>query len=553
MGVERAEVEQAPARPQPGPAETPALPALAARVLQVQRTAGNRAARRLLARDDIATAAMVHASTQSAMAAAKAQAAAVAQDWLNVVPDAEERKYVTTKLVDDKQTIEYKTAAPPKPKKGEAPAPEPAPLVFTADQQQKIDAACKAVADYRATLPDPVATGGINKNQGASWAGTWWTRYTAMSKKYRPPAPTKKNPNPDDPRTAEEKAAYESASSYNAWLAGVSKSTGTQALPAAGADTGPYRAWLGDRLFLDIAGLEGGTDSINVYDKQILTWGGGLGGASGAVPGAMKLVADSTATGGGKTVGAEVTRVLHSAGISFGTNAKGYPEFVVCDPGSKRKYRGDSALHLIKADNRLLMLFTNISRGELPGVDVDTDPPAAAGQPAGVSLKDATRKAVYDAQKNYFLNKYNTGDFGKAVMQLGPTWPYDSLMMVLHLEWWGVSKWTQFKDTGGDMTKIIKKAFELYTSYVEKRNGANVAVRDLAAHLQDFGGASSEACWGPETQLATDKPQADAYYVETKKAVAFKAAVPDTIEDGKVVKKGKAEVKAEDAKYRKLN
>jgi hypothetical protein len=29
--------------------------------------------------------------------------------------------------------------------------------------------------------------------------------------------------------------------------------------------------------------------------------------------------------------------------------------------------------------------------------------------------------------------------------------------------------------------------------------------------------------------------------------------VPDTIKDGKVVKKGKPEVKAEDPKYRKLN
>ena len=267
----------------------------------------------------------------------------------------------------------------------------------------------------------------------------------------------------------------------------------------------------------------------------------------------MKLVADSTATGGGKTVGSEVTKVLHAAGISFGTNAKGHPEFVVCDPGSKRKYRGDSALHLIKADNRLLMLFTSISRGELPGVDVDSVPPAAAGKPAGVSLKDAMRKAVYDAQKDYFLSKYNSGDFGKAVTQLGPTWPYDSMMMVLHLEWWGVSKWTQFKDTGGDMTKIIKKAFELYKSYVEKRNEANVAMRDLAAHLQDFGGASSKACWGPETQLATDKLESGAYYVETKKAVAAKAAVPETIKEGKVVKKGTAEVKAQDATYRKLN
>src|SRR5215208_8108870 len=115
MGTERAGAEQVPPQPQPAHAGTLLVPALAARMLQVQRTAGNRAARRLLARDQTATAAMVDAANQTAMATAKAQSAAVAQDWLNVVPDAEERRYVITKLVGDAQTIEYKTAAAPTP------------------------------------------------------------------------------------------------------------------------------------------------------------------------------------------------------------------------------------------------------------------------------------------------------------------------------------------------------------------------------------------------------------------------------------------------------
>ncbi len=70
--------------------------------------------------------------------------------------------------------------------------------------------------------------------------------------------------------------------------------------------------------------------------------------------------------------------------------------------------------------------------------------------------------------------------------------------------------------------------------------------------MQHFGGASSEACWGPETALADDQLEAAAFYVETKPAVAFKAAVPDTVKDGKVVTKGKPEVAAENARYRKL-
>jgi hypothetical protein len=486
-----------------------AVAALPGRVLALQRSAGNRAARRMLARLVSTTA-----------------------DWMTVVPDADTGAYAISKLKDGKQVIEYGKKPKPKPKKKKKtdpePPPDPVPPPITADQQKQIDAACQAVADARAKLAQPVATGGINSNQGKKWAGTWWTRYTAMAKKYRPPTPTKKDPTPADPRSAEEKAAYESSKAYDAWLTGVSKAT-------------TATSSIGDRLFLDIAGLEGGTDSINVYDSQIVTWGGGLGGASGAVPNAMKLVADSKATGGGKVVGDEVTRILHDAGIGFGTSAAGATEFVVCDPASKRKYRGDSALHLIKADNRLLMLFTSIARGELPGVAPDP------------ALTDATRKAVFDAQKDFFLNRYRGGDFGAAIKQVGSTWPYDSIMMVLHLEWWGVSHWSQFKDTGGDMKKIIKKAFELYKGYVETRNGAHVAKRDLAAHLQNFGGASSAACWGPLVQIATKDLEKDAYYAEIKPAVEHKDAVPEVKNaKGKVIKKGTPEVKAQDPTYRKL-
>ena len=495
---------------------------------------------------------MMQAQNGAAMAAAAAQAAAAAADWRNVVPDAEERSFVTTKLVGGAQTLEYGTAPAPKPKPGAAPAPQPAPPTITPERQLAIDAACKRIADFRATLPLPAATGGNNSNQGARWAGTWWTRGTAM-RELKPPKATKKDPTPADPRTDEQKAGYDSAVSYDAWLRGVGTATGTRALPAAGEDTAPYLAWLKDRLFLDIAGLEGGTDSINVYDKQIVTWGGGLGGTSGAVPAALQLVAGSTRAGGGHSVGTEVTRLLLAAGIDFGTNAAGAVEFVVCDPGAKRKFRGDSALHLIKADNRLLMLLTSISRGDLPGVDVDTaGAPAAPGGPAGETLREATRRAVYDAQKSFFVSGYNTGDFGRAIATLGATWPYDSMMMVLHLEWWGVSRWTQYQATGGDMTKIIKRAFELYKSYVTTRNGASVGLRDFAHHMQHFGGASSEACWGPEAALPDDQLEAAAFYVETKPAVAFKAAVPDTVKDGKVVTKGKPEVAAENARYRKL-
>ncbi len=43
-----------------------------------------------------------------------------------------------------------------------------------------------------------------------------------------------------------------------------------------------------------------------------------------------------------------------------------------------------------------------------------------------------------------------------------------------------------------------------------------------------------------------------AYYVETVPEVVAADAVPDTVTDGKVVKKGKGAVAHQDPKYRKL-
>jgi hypothetical protein len=249
-------------------------------------------------------------------------------------------------------------------------------------------------------------------------------------------------------------------------------------------------------------------------------------------------------------VGEEVTKILHAAGIAFEDLGKGRRGFVVLDTAAQRKYHGASALHLIKADNRLLMLFTNLARGELPGLDVDAPGPATNGQP-GTSLKEAARRAAFEGQRHVFLDIYGGSGFRSAVNALGATWPYDSLTMVLHLHWWGLTGWQTFKDTGGDMRAIIKKTYTL-GKYVTTRHGANIAVRDLAKHLQDFGGASSKAVWGPEQQLSDDSLESGAYYVETVPEVKAADAVPDTVKDGKVVKKGKAAVAHQDPKYRKL-
>lgn len=515
------------------------------RILALQRTAGNAAVHRMLARGmmrppPLPARGLARDVPAPAPGEAAAAVAAAAADWVAVVPDAQDTVITEFDAAAKSQKVVHHAIT------GAAASGPLDPAV-----QATVDTACAAVVAYRDTLPQPVVTSGITNSQGKAWTGTSWTRYSGLQAggALRPaPAPTKKNPNPSDPRTDAQKQAYDSQRSYIDWTSHESAAIGTMTAPAAGEDTTAYRKWLGDRLYFDIGSMEGGFDSINVYDSQIVTWGAGLGGASGFVADAMSNMAQSTLTGGGKVVGEEVTKILHAAGIAFEGLSGGRQGFVVLDPVSQRKYHGASALHLIKADNRLLMLFTNLARGELPGLDVDT---AASGGQPGSTLKEAARRAAFEGQRHVFLDIYGGSGFKSAVNALGPTWPYDSLMMVLHLHWWGLTGWQTFKDTGGDMRAIIKKTYTL-GKYVTTRNDAHVAVRDLAKHLQDFGGASSKALWGPEQQLAPDALESGAYYVETVPEVVAADAVADTVKDGKVIKKGKAAVAHQDPKYRKL-
>jgi hypothetical protein len=526
------------------PAVTGAAAPEAARILALQRTAGNAAVRRMLARGQLAPRPRRLSRDTPAGAAGEGAAAAAATtaDWTAVVPDAQDTVITAFDATTKTQKLVHQA-----PRKG-----APAAAALDPAVQKAVDAACAAVTAYRATLPEPAVTSGITSSQGKQWTGTSWTRYSGLQAggALHPPQATKKNPNPVDPRTDAQKQAYASQRSYIDWTSHESAAIGTMAAPKAGEDTTAYRKWLGDRLYFDIGSMEGGFDSINVYDSQIVTWGAGLGGASGFVADAMSNMAQSKLTGGGKVVGEEVTKILRSAGIAFEDLGKGRQGFVVLDPVAQRKYHGASALHVIKADNRLLMLFTNLARGELPGLDVDAAGPASGAQP-GTTLKEAARRAAFEGQRHVFLDIYGGSGFKSAVDALGPTWPYDSLMMVLHLHWWGLTGWQTFKDTGGDMRAIIKKTYTL-GKYVTTRNGAHVAVRDLAKHLQDFGGASSKALWGPEQQLSADKLESDAYYVETAAEVKAADAVPDTVNKGKVGKKGKAAVAHQDSMYRKL-
>lgn len=259
-------------------------------------------------------------------------------------------------------------------------------------------------------------------------------------------------------------------------------------------------------LFSDIAGLEGGPDSINTYDTQGLTWGAGLGGLG--TPRAMKMVADSAKQGGGRAVGAAVTDLLLQAGIGFGVSAKNkFDEFNVLDTSRPRIYRGANANQVIKSDPRLQMLLSHISRGELPGTD-------AGAKPEDKEFKETLRQEVFDKQVEYFRSKHFAGKDSAvaAVDQLGRVegWPYDAICQVLHMQWGGVVLWRDFLPTKGDMKDIIKYAFTRYGAYV--RNG-NIATDILVTMVKDHGNKSSRDMWDT-TLLDASALKPSEYYIE---------------------------------------
>ena len=190
---------------------------------------------------------MVEAANQSAMAAAKSQAAAVAQDWpcrpgrrgaQVTSPPSSWNDPADDRVQDGGRFRSRRRAQAPAPAAGAAGLSRPS-------EQKKIDAACKAVADYRATLPAarwrPAAS---TRNQGAvvgrARGGRAPPRCRRSTGRRRRPEATR--PPPTRARPGKGRRTSRPAS-YSTWLRRRrQRATGTQALPAAGADTGSVPA-----------------------------------------------------------------------------------------------------------------------------------------------------------------------------------------------------------------------------------------------------------------------------------------------------------------------
>ena len=410
--------------------------------------------------------------------------------WVDVIPWADDKSQVSSvydasgapnvtysdrdaKELEAKLKLEGKPVPKPPSKTNAGVQPTPPPATSSTPEQQAaeaaeaarrkaaVDTACTAIDSARASLPGWAFPGRLPMldRYGGTWIGP--SGYVAATDMAAPqPIPPKKKgdkPTPVPP-TAQEQAAMDSAKGYKKFLDTVGSESADLPRPTApGAEATPaqvtaYRdadakwlATLKSRLFYEVSAKEGGTDSINVWDSQILTWGGGIGSTSGQASTAMFALASNTTVVDGKRVGGEVTKALHATGIAFAaTSDPARKDWAVVDTTKKVIFRDNDAAFLLKADQRLLMLLSHISRGELPGlapaasVISDTSPASANVSP---KLQDAIRRAAYDVQEQYFLHKYATGTsaFDVQIKTLADKgWPMQAIHVVLHLQWWGV-------------------------------------------------------------------------------------------------------------------
>jgi hypothetical protein len=506
---------------------------------------------------------------------ARIDLAATPDAWLSVVPKAFEDEVLTTDQQGSAIVLGHgwKDAA-------KASTGEPGALEDTAEEAKrkaKVDDVCAQIEAFRATLPGFQGKVPIKAGMAAGdKPGHMHTRFTERDLN-APPKATKKDPHPADSRTVQQKAAYESATEYAKWTNELKTGLGSKPTRpdpgASNAEKGAYRDAMIERLFMDVGGLEGGLDSINTYDSQILTWGGGLGGIG--TPRALKSVADSKATAGGKVIGEEVSKILLRAGIWF---AKGPPsnfdQFMVVDTAKRRVYQtvemvtpakkpGDppkrsyksNANQVIKSDPRLLMLLSHLSRGELPGMSPAArlvphvaEGAAPAGGPVNAPgsddakvFKEALRLEVYQKQRDYFRNKHATGATSPeaAVEELGVKqgWSYDAICQVLHMQWGGVVVWSDFKHTNGDVKEIIKYAFTRYTSYVrtspqatteeEKKDNKRARIaccEPLITMVREHGLESSRAAWDTN-EVDASQLEPGKYYLQ-KPAMTSNAGKP---------------------------
>jgi hypothetical protein len=422
---------QAPAVASAGLA--PVLSASVARVLALQRTAGNAAVTRLLQRETAqsgrvdAPVGIIYARpdrrsehvaelpfdapvavkgrsgefwqveqgyvfwTDVAVTSADAAAGAAAptvdkKDWRQVLPEAQARGgkglgNVAGHSAAQGALVAYRAGKGAVPavtynerKDGEiAEAGALAPGVTQAD----VDAAAEAVAGARGNVRQRFMRLTQSDVKGADFFG-----YESTPKLDQGLANNKgrsaqqfKAQDPDWQQTAD------ASSDYLAWL----KAPTTK--PSQCADPNDMR-W---RVFRRMMDWEGTTSAVNTFDKANVTFGAGFAGSAG---GAVQPKGQAQ-----ELMGDLFARSPESAGIFLAaglTVDKG--DFVVVDPARKWKLRGMDAELYLRANKDLMSLYVNVAQGTF----LDDKTQAAP--------RSDTRQAVLDANFETFLHHALAGN-----------------------------------------------------------------------------------------------------------------------------------------------
>ncbi|HEX9094881.1 MAG TPA: D-alanyl-D-alanine carboxypeptidase family protein [Candidatus Dormibacteraeota bacterium] len=168
------------------------------------------------------------------------------------------------------------------------------------------------------------------------------------------------------------------------------------------------------KLVWDEVRKEGGLDSLNTYDSEIVTWGKGFSAKSHSMNDVLLTMFKSDP---------EAKAMLLQAGIALTAN-----DWMVVNGESGAIETGDNALRLLQFDRQLLSVFITL------GSDPKHSAHALEAQWAWIRKRTAN------------------------VPEYAYDWPADSIQLMAHLsQWMPALRWgsVDYKATGGEIYQII--------------------------------------------------------------------------------------------------
>jgi hypothetical protein len=300
---------------------------------------------------------------------ATAPAAIDLKDWRKVIPDAKGPSQGTRPGHSTAQgpLIGYAAGAGNLPKDTYAPGAE-ADKLAPGVTQPDVDAAAAAVAGARSGVRERFMRVTESKTPGADYYG--YESTPALDQGLG--ANTGRSAQRFKAQDPNWQQTVDASKDYLTWL----KDPATK--PSQCADANDMR-W---RVFKRMMAWEGSPSSVNAFDQANVTLGAGFAGSAGGT-----LQPQGQAQ---ELMGDLLSRSPEAAGLflAAGLTVMG-GDFVVVDPVRKFKLRGMDAELYLRADHELLSLYVNVAQGAFVG---------------DASKGADTRQATLDANFATFLN-----------------------------------------------------------------------------------------------------------------------------------------------------